>query len=125
MTRYRADERRGLHGLPEPPHASATPADAMRLLRQALHGHGVATPDGDVMRTSGGHYTLSLAPGLLVWSVPDAFRWFDGGGMVRHPSTDPEGAAGLLAKLFGRNSSLRRQREYLDTLTKPAGAAPV
>ncbi|WP_433362491.1 hypothetical protein [Streptosporangium sp. CA-115845] len=125
MTRYRTDERHGLHGFPEPQHASGTPAHAVRLLRQALHGRGVATLDGDVMRTAGGHYTLSLAPGLLVWSVPDVFRWFSAGDMVRHPSVDPAGAADLLAELFDRQPWLRHQREYLEALMEPAGASPV
>ncbi|WP_030918526.1 hypothetical protein [Streptosporangium amethystogenes] len=125
MTHYRADERRGLHGFPEPQHASSTPAHAVQLLRQALHGRGVATLDGDVMRTAGGHYVLSLAPGLLIWSVPKMFRWFNSGRMVLHPSADPTGAADLLVGLFERQPWLRYRREYLEALMEPTEASPI
>ncbi|GAA3423576.1 hypothetical protein ACWDTT_25780 [Streptosporangium sandarakinum] len=103
----------------------STAAHHMALLRRALAEKGISTVGSDVMTTAGGHCTLSLAPGLIVRSVPHVFRWFGDGGMVRHPSSDPEGAAGLLVELFDRNPSLRRQREYLEALAEPAGASPV
>ncbi|WP_440072307.1 hypothetical protein [Streptosporangium sp. OZ121] len=77
------------------------------------------------MRTAGGHYVLSLAPGLLVWSVPSTFRWFSAGCMILHPSADPTGAADLLVELFDRQPWLRYQRECLEALMEPAEASPV
>ncbi|MFI7048973.1 hypothetical protein [Streptosporangium sandarakinum] len=104
--------------------ASAT-AESLALLRRALAEKGIRTEDADVMVTTSGHPTLSLAPGLLVWSIPRLFRWFTAGGMVLHSSADPTGAADLLAALFDQDPRLRQQREYLQTLLEPSGGLPI
>ncbi|MEU9836312.1 hypothetical protein AB0D67_32655 [Streptosporangium sp. NPDC048047] len=77
------------------------------------------------MVTADGRPTLSLAPGLLVWSVPMLFLWFTAGGMVLHSSADPTGAADLLAALFDQDPRLRQQREYLQMLLEPSGGLPI
>ncbi|MEU8203395.1 hypothetical protein [Streptosporangium sp. NPDC049046] len=100
------------------------PKLAMEQLCRALAGRGTPTRDSDVMRTAGGHYVLSLAPGLLVWSVPKMFRWFNTGRMVLYPSADPAGAADLLVELFDRQPWLRQERERLEALIRPGGSGP-
>ncbi|MFF5246110.1 hypothetical protein ACFY3V_17660 [Streptosporangium sp. NPDC000095] len=101
------------------------PKLAMEQLCRALAERGIPTRDSDVMKTAGGHYVLSLAPGLLVWSVPKMFRWFNTGRMVLYPSADPAGAADLLVELFDRQPWLRHQRECLEALMEPADASPI
>ncbi|MFI6458388.1 hypothetical protein ACIBF6_43425 [Streptosporangium amethystogenes] len=101
------------------------PKLAMEQLCRALAERSIPTRDSDVTRTAGGHYVLSLAPGLLAWSVPKMFRWFNTGRMVLHPSADPAGAADLLVGLFERQPWLRYRREYLEALMEPAEASPI
>ncbi|MFF0250848.1 hypothetical protein ACWEU6_12795 [Streptosporangium sandarakinum] len=100
------------------------PKYAMEQLRRALAERDIRTLDSDVITTDNGHCTLSLAPGLLVWSIPRLFRWFYDGARVLHSSAAPAGAADLLAALFKENPQLRHERERLDAFTKP-GALPV
>ncbi|WP_326829117.1 hypothetical protein OIE13_31545 [Streptosporangium sp. NBC_01810] len=101
------------------------PKLAMEQLCRALAERDIPTRDSDVMTTAGGHYMLSLAPGLLVWSVPKMFRWFSAGRMVLHSSADPAGTADLLVELFDRQPWLRYRREYLEALMEPAEASPI
>ncbi|MGW0450450.1 hypothetical protein ACWDWV_34290 [Streptosporangium sandarakinum] len=113
MSRYRADERRALHGFPEPQPASGGLTDAMRLLRAALAVRGVETLDGDVHEMHSGRWTLSVAQGVLVWCGPARFGWPGGtGAWTWHPLDDPEGAAQLLAKHLDADPLLRLRRAF-------------
>ncbi|WP_433359593.1 hypothetical protein [Streptosporangium sp. CA-115845] len=74
---------------------------ALENLRRELFTLGVATEDRDVFWTQSGDPALSLAPGLVVWTGPEWFRWI--GEELRwrcHTIHDPAGAARQIHRAY-------------------------